>query len=208
MAFNQNVFVNCPFDADYLPLLRHLLFTIKYLGLQPRIALETFDSGQPRIQKIVELINSSKYAIHDLSRLQAREAGEFYRLNMPFELGIDVGCKPFGSGQRRKKRCLVLEAERYRYRAAISDLSSSDIAVHGSDPEILVAEVRHWLVNQTRMRAPGPANILSAFDDFTAHNRRFLLRRGFSRHDIDNLPIAEFIRCIDHWLQQRSRPSN
>ena len=39
MAFDQNVFVNCPFDEEYLPLLRPLLFTIVYLGFRPRIAL-------------------------------------------------------------------------------------------------------------------------------------------------------------------------
>ena len=40
MAFAKNVFVNCPFDRDFYPLLRPLLFTIIYLGLKPRIALE------------------------------------------------------------------------------------------------------------------------------------------------------------------------
>jgi hypothetical protein len=77
MGFNDNVFVNCPFDEEYLPLLRPLLFTIFRLGLRPRIALEELDSGAPRVQKIIRLIASSRYAIHDLSRLQAREAGEY-----------------------------------------------------------------------------------------------------------------------------------
>ena len=60
MAFDRNVFINCPFDDEYLPLLRPLLFTTIYLGLNPRIALETLDSGQPRIDKIVRLITESR----------------------------------------------------------------------------------------------------------------------------------------------------
>jgi hypothetical protein len=40
MAFVTNVFVNCPFDDKYLRLLRPLLFTVIYLGLKSRIALE------------------------------------------------------------------------------------------------------------------------------------------------------------------------
>lgn len=56
MAFNKNVFVNCPFDDEYVPLLRPLLFTIIYLGFVPRIALETLDSGEPRVEKILVLI--------------------------------------------------------------------------------------------------------------------------------------------------------
>ena len=92
-AFDSSVFINCPFDEDYHPLLRPLLFTILYLGFTPRIALERSDSGENRIDKISELIASSKYSIHDLSRLKARRAKEFYRMNMPFELGIDYGAR-------------------------------------------------------------------------------------------------------------------
>jgi hypothetical protein len=101
MAFEANVFVNCPFDARYLPLLRPLLFTVIYLELKPRIALEAMDAGQARLDKIVNLIRDSKFAIHDLSRSEAAREGELYRLNMPFELGIDFGCRLFGRGRLR-----------------------------------------------------------------------------------------------------------
>jgi hypothetical protein len=123
MGFERNVFVNCPFDKRFQPLLRPLLFTIIYLGLQPRIALERTDSGESRLDKILELIRESKYSIHDLSRSEANAAGELYRLNMPFELGLDHGCRTFGQAKFRDKRALVLEAEPHRYKAAISDLS-------------------------------------------------------------------------------------
>jgi hypothetical protein len=70
MAFEKNVFINCPFDDQYLKLLRPLLFTVIYLGFTPRIALEALDSGEPRIKKILDLIEDSKYGIHDLSRMR------------------------------------------------------------------------------------------------------------------------------------------
>ena len=79
--------MNCPFDKGYVSLLRPLLFTVISLGYQPRIASERSDSGENRIDKICQLIKESRYSIHDLSRLKAEEIGEFYRLNMPFELG-------------------------------------------------------------------------------------------------------------------------
>jgi len=88
--FHNNVFINCPFDSEYYSLLRPLLFTVAYLRFTPRIALETFDSGETRIERICDLIRSSKYSIHDLSRLKATRKGEFYRLNMPFELGVGL----------------------------------------------------------------------------------------------------------------------
>jgi len=93
VGFETNVFINCPFDEDYLPLLRPLLFTLVYLGYSPRIASERSDSAENRVDKICGLIRESMYSIHDLSRLRAREVGEFYRMNMPFELGIEYGCR-------------------------------------------------------------------------------------------------------------------
>lgn len=201
MPFNRNVFINCPFDDEYLPLLRPLLFTIFYLGLNPRIALESLDSGRPRIDKIVKLITESRYAIHDLSRLQAREAGEYFRLNMPFELGIDVGCRLFRKGCRLKK-CLILETERYRYQAAISDLSSSDIAVHKNDPQLLVTTVRNWLNNQANLGAPGPSRVWGAFLDFMSDNYDVLKTRGFSDEDIKALPVDELISSMRRWCSK------
>jgi hypothetical protein len=209
MGFSDNVFVNCPFDEEYLPLLRPLLFTIIYLGLKPRIALEELDSGAPRIQKIIRLITASRYAIHDLSRLQAREAGEYYRLNMPFELGIDVGCRLFGKDPWAQKRCLVLETQQYRYQTAISDMSNSDIAVHNGDPRAVVTEVRNWLNDQAGLQAPGPSSIWGAFLDFMADNYETLKQRGFSDRDIEKLPINELMQCIERWAKKHTeKPSN
>jgi hypothetical protein len=200
MGFRQNVFVNCPFDDEYLPLLRPLLFCVTYLGFTPRIALESLDSGKPRFDKIVSLVRQSKYAIHDLSRLKSRTAGEYYRLNMPFELGLDVGCRLFKSGQWSGKKCLILEAERFQYQAALSDLSNSDIAAHGNQPLNVVSEVRNWLNNEANLRAPGPAEIWGRFADFMADNYEELTRRGFSDSDIERLPINELMVCIDDWI--------
>ena len=199
MGFDTNVFVNCPFDSDYLPLLRPLLFTVIDLGFVPRIALERLDSGRPRIEKIISLIKESKYAIHDLSRLEARVAGEYFRLNMPFELGVDVGCRLFKSGRWSGKKCLILETEKYRYQAAISDMSNSDIAVHGNDPLKVVAEVRNWLNNEARLRASGPAKVWGRFTDFMADNYTALKARGFSDADVEALPVAELIDCMRQW---------
>ncbi|OAV66966.1 hypothetical protein Barb4_02677 [Bacteroidales bacterium Barb4] len=109
--FEKNIFINCPFDNDYYPLLRPVLFTVLYHGHIPRIATESFDSGNLRIEKIKVLINSSKYSIHDLSRIEAKKKGDIYRLNMPFELGLDFGCKCFSNpdNKQTEKRILIIE---------------------------------------------------------------------------------------------------
>uniref|UniRef100_Q3ATH5 Uncharacterized protein n=1 Tax=Chlorobium chlorochromatii (strain CaD3) TaxID=340177 RepID=Q3ATH5_CHLCH len=203
MAFNQNVFVNCPFDKTFYPLLRPLLFTIIYLGLKPRIATERLDSGEARITKIVELIEDSKYAIHDLSRIKATKKGEFYRLNMPFELGIDVGCRLFKGGEHEHKKCLILVAEPYNYQAAISDLSNSDVANHHKEtPEDVVIEVRNWLSATCGLEADGPSRIWDAFNVFMGDNYSALIARGFSKQDIEKLPVQELIQSMERWVTE------
>lgn len=132
--FGNSVFINCPFDKEYYSLLRPLLFTIVYLGFDPRIALETSDSGESRIDKICGLIKASKYSVHDLSRLRAKKKGEFYRLNMPFELGVDYGSRRFASARFRRKRYLILEEQPHSYKRALSDISGLDIKPHENNP--------------------------------------------------------------------------
>ena len=200
MAFGKNVFINCPFDEAFYNLLRPLLFTIVYLDLTPRIALEAMDSGKVRIDRIVELIRESRYAIHDLSRMAALNAGDLFRLNMPFELGIDLGARFFGQGELNSKRCLVLEAEPYRYKAALSDLSGSDIAHHGNEPAKVVVVVRNWLRNTCKVAAPGPTLIWDSFNYFMADLHSDLLERGFSKTDVDALPIPELIEQMTTWV--------
>jgi hypothetical protein len=51
MAFDDNVFINCPYDVEYLPLLRPLVFTVLYAGMNPRLASERLNSGETRISK-------------------------------------------------------------------------------------------------------------------------------------------------------------
>ena len=105
MPYSKNVFINCPFDRDYYPLLKSLIFTILYLDFVPRIA-QTQSSGKSRIEQIMEHIEQSMYGIHDLSRSRALKKGEFPRFNMPYELGLDIGCYRYGGAKYKNKRRL------------------------------------------------------------------------------------------------------
>lgn len=202
MDVEDNVFINCPFDDEYRDLLRPLLFTVIYLGFTPRIALERLNSGEPRFEKLCELIEESKYAIHDLSRMKAAAAGELFRLNMPFELGLFIGCGRFGGKQQSKKECLILEKERYRFQAAISDLSNSDIAAHKNDAEEIVVQVRDWLAQRLdHTAADGPAKIWGSFMDFMAANDEDLADRGWTKDRIAQLPIPELIDRMETWVR-------
>jgi hypothetical protein len=201
--FSKNVFINCPFDDQFIPLLRSILFVIIYLGFTPRIALERFDSGEARINKIIDLIKASKFSIHDLSRIKSSEKSEYFRLNMPFELGVDIGCKIFKDGQAKDKKCLILEKEKYRYQKALSDLSNSDIKNHNNEPEEVIRQIRDWFVVNELERADSGTIIWESFNEFMAD---FYLRRkeeGFREKDILRMPIPEFISFTNEWIIKR-----
>src|SRR2546423_1738443 len=200
-SFEHNVFINCPFDREYYSLLRPLLFTITYLGFNPRIALESSDSGEMRIEKICALIKSSKYSIHDLSRLKAAKKGEFYRLNMPFELGVDYGARRLTSSRLKTKRFLILEAGSHDYKRALSDISGVDIKSHGNDPIKMVQAIRNWFVETVGLkRVEGPTVIWYRFNDFASDFNAQRSEEGFSKDDLNMMPIPEYIDFIRSWI--------
>jgi len=202
-SFESNIFINCPFDEDFAPILQAILFCIVYLGFHPRLATERDDSAENRLSKIVELIESSKFSIHDLSRCQASEVDEYYRLNMPFELGIDYGCREFMGEKFKSKKLLLLEAEKYRYQAAISDLSGCDIKIHNNDPQKAIRQVRNWLVSEAGIKAKGASYIFGKYTaDFQEWHYEKQLKNGFSEDDIQDYPTAELLAEMKIWIDQ------
>lgn len=204
MDFSRNVFINCPFDSEYVPLLRPLLFTVLFLNFNPRIASERFDSGEARINKICELIKRCRYSIHDISRIRSRKRGEYYRLNMPFELGIDIGCRFSDEGILKSKTCLILEKERYRYQRALSDLSNSDIKNHNDNPETIVLQVRNWFVELGIKNAPSATRIWERFNEFMADFSEARQKDDFKDRDLESMPVPEYIDFIRQWLARNA----
>lgn len=165
-AYEDNVFINCPFDKAYEPLLHILLFTIQCCNFLPRTAKEINDSAQNRIDKIYGLVEQCRYGIHDISRTELDDLNQLPRFNMPFELGVFLGAARFGNEQQKRKRVLVLDRERYRFQRFLSDLAGIDPHVHGGDPDKLVREVRRWLADVSRRSLPGARTILRRYEKF------------------------------------------
>jgi hypothetical protein len=130
-GFEQSVFLNCPYDKEYRPFLRALTFTVLECGFVPRLASDEDDSGVARVEKIKTLIPSCRFSVHDISRMEPLASGDLPRFNMPFELGLDLGCRFYGGGALATKRCLILERDPHRYKAVLSDISGNDIRPAG-----------------------------------------------------------------------------
>ena len=62
------------------------------------------ESKDKKFEKIKKLIRQSRYSVHDISRMEALKEGALPRFNMPFELGLDLGGRAFGSGQLLRRK--------------------------------------------------------------------------------------------------------
>lgn len=203
--FDRSVFINCPFDSDYLSLLRPLLFTVASFGFEPRIASERSDSAEIRLDKIVRLIRSSRYSIHDISRLRAKAAGDFSRFNLPFELGIDRGAQLFGTKRMRTKCCLMLERDQHDFRIALSDLAGVDIKSHQDEPVQIVRAVRDWFVETVGLRSVASATqVWYRFTEFASDFYDARMADGYSDDDLNMMPVPEYLDFIRSWS---SRPA-
>ena len=120
---------------------------------------------------------------------------------MPFELGLDLGCKNYKSGKKGKK-ILILEEEKYSVQKALSDLSFADCKCHKGEAEELVYDVRNWFAENGIKNVPSASSIWDDFNIFYADLYEEKDKLGFKPKDIERLPIAEFMKYIDDKLKR------
>lgn len=126
---------------------------------------------------------------------------------MPFELGLDFGCRRYGSGLLGEKVILVLEEQRYRYQAAISDLAGSDIEAHHGDYQIAVRKVRNWLAGMPGFEGVGGARVLADYEEFQRWHIQRQRNRGFSDEDIRDYSTPELLSAMFDWRELRHEAS-
>ena len=144
----HEVFVNAPFDDQYLPLLKVLLFTIHACGFAARTALEDVGANEQRLHKIQRLIEESRLSVHDISRIELDGPSKLPRFNMPFELGLAMGAARYG--QAHSRDLLVLCKTRHQDKVSLSDLAGQDARPHNEDPKELMKCVRTFLAAKSK----------------------------------------------------------
>ncbi len=152
-----SVFINCPFDPDYRPILDAIVFASVCCGFLPRCAYESGSVSVPRIKKITNILLSSKYSIHDLSKCRGEGENNFARFNMPLELGIAM------SQPEDTHDWVVFVPRNHAYIKFISDLSGFDPKEYDMYEGSIVPILMSWLA--TRPDATGtpcPQEVLSS----------------------------------------------
>jgi hypothetical protein len=188
------VFLNCPFDATYRPLFEAIVFAVHRCGFVARCALEDGDSDVVRFEKIVRMIGECELGIHDLSRVDTE--GKFPRFNMPFELGLFLGARRYGTARNRRKRALILEGVKYHYQRFISDLAGQDLAAHEGKPEEAVSGVRQFLSQHAPGRLPGRDKILEDYAFFQRVLPDLLASAGQDRASLTYREFRAYVQVI------------
>jgi hypothetical protein len=200
VRFEQSVFINCPFDDSYAPLLEAAIFCAVYFGFLPLLANVRLEAGENRLDKIIGLVRQSKYSIHDLSRCKAKESAEYFRMNMPFEFGIDVGIRRSGGGRFNTEKFLIFEENQYELKRSLSDIAGQDVEAHQGDYEIVIRKVRNFFRVEAGIHAPGPSKIISDYVTFQAWMVEKKISEGHSEHDALHLPTQERIDEMKTWM--------
>ena len=125
------------------------------------------------------------------------------RFNMPFELGLFVGAARFGTREQRRKVCLILDRERYRFQKYISDIAGQDIAAHQDDPDDAIQALRTWLsALPTRERLLGGAVIKRRYRAFRGQLLGILARLQI---ELNEMTFADYANIVAEWLSAQHR---
>ncbi len=139
-----DVFLNIPYDGRFENLLLAYIAGISAFGFSPRATLE-IPFSQRRLERILSLIASSQYSVHDLSRVELdRTAPRTPRFNMPFELGLTVGMG------NPKHAWIVCETRRHRVKKSLSDIDGTDVYIHDGTVRGVFRELRNAFVRNRR----------------------------------------------------------
>ena len=199
--YNDNVFLNCPFDSAYKQLFDAMVFAVHDCGFIARCALEEGDASQVRIDKIYNIIADCRYGIHDISRTELDKNSGLPRFNMPLELGVFLGAKKFGRNEQKRKNCLILDKEQYRYQKFISDIAGQDVPAHNNDPEEMVTVVRNWLRTASeRETIPSGSIIWRRYQEFIGDLPQLAQE---CRLEVEELIFNDYTSVITRWLRTR-----
>jgi hypothetical protein len=122
------VFLNLPYDKKSEKLFLAYVCGVLALGMKPRVTLE-IPGGTRRLDRIFQLMQSCRFSIHDLSRVELdRRRPSTPRFNMPFELGLAVAWERM---RKAKHGWFVMESMNYRLTKSLSDLNGTDAHIHG-----------------------------------------------------------------------------
>lgn len=143
---SKAVFLNIPYDNKFRDLYLAYIVGVSALGLVPYATLGL--PGDRRLDRIFSLIQSCRYSIHDLSRVEVdARTPRTPRFNMPLELGLAIAWQRVGMVSHS---WFVFESQLRRAEKSCSDISGTDVYIHSAEVRGVFRELRNALVREHR----------------------------------------------------------
>ncbi|MGN7871608.1 hypothetical protein [Paracoccus sp. 22332] len=137
-----------------------------------------------------------------LSRCQSRAADEYARMNMPFELGLDLGIRRSADNLPSPKKFLIFERRPYELKRTLSDLAGQDVDAHHEDYQEVMRKTRDFLKVEAERSLPGTARIVADYETFQAWMIEKKLGEGHSERDAMRLPTSERLEEMRAWMAE------
>ena len=170
---DDSVFLNVPYDPAFSSKFLAYICGICAFGLIPRVTLEVQD-GTRRLDRIIGLIKSCRYAIHDLSWVTLSPGpSPTPRFNMPFELGLSVF---YATRPESDHTWFLFESEAYRVQKSLSDLNGTDAYIHENSVEGVFRELAKAFIRVELQ--PTVMQMKAVYDKLEANLPRILADGG------------------------------
>jgi hypothetical protein len=166
------VFLNIPYDEEFRELYLAYLAGLYQLGLEPFVS-SGIAGGERRLDRILALIQSCRYSIHDLSRVELSITPPATpRFNMPLELGLTI---TWAKLHPKRHTWYLLESTPRRLQKSMSDLDGTDPYIHSGNVLGVLSELRNAFVHRN---APTMAEMMASYRILEASTERILADAG------------------------------
>jgi hypothetical protein len=163
---NESVFINCPYDEGFVPMLQAIVLGTVCCGFTPRSAVESGCSYAMRLDRILDALSCSHYSIHDLSRCKGEGVLGLARFNMPLELGMAIARYHWAPADHPDLLVMVPDDQDQDYARFISDLRGIDPRKHNGNPALVLKRVMAWLAQKTSRAVPEPPKVEAQLRSF------------------------------------------
>ena len=187
----KGVFLNVPYDEEFSGLYIAYIVGLCQLDLVPRLASEIPGGGR-RLDRIFKLIQSCRYSIHDLSRVEMSVAPTAVpRFNMPLELGMTI---TWTNLYPSRHTWFVWESQPYRLQRSASDLNGTDPCIHNGTAEGVLRELRNAF---HRDQMPSAPDMLGVYR-FVNNQLNAIFRRNGTSNPYSKSVFVELCRLSSY----------
>ena len=131
----------------------------------------------------------------------SKTAGEALRMNMPFELGLDMGRRRAPDHETDDKKFLIFESKQYELKCCLSDINALDVAFHKDDFELVFKKMLDFLVVEAECQLPGLTQIKNEYTLFPRWMTEKKIHEGHTQEEVLDLPTGERLHEMSEWFQ-------